>query len=89
MVCAQDDRKLRIIALLVDTPGYDELMLSKSAAEQLTEKTELIKHFEERNELASERERELQEQVEEQARKIRRLQHSLNHVIESVRSIDK
>ena len=45
MFCAQDDRKLRIIALLVDTPGYDELMVSKSAVEQLAEKTELAKHL--------------------------------------------
>ena len=60
MVCAQDDSKLRIIALLVDTPGYDQLMLPKSAAEQLAEKTELAKHLEEREKL-------LQEQIEEQA----------------------
>ena len=60
MVCAQDDRKLKTIALLVDTPGYNQLMLSKSAAEQLAEKTELAKHLEERNEVVSERERKLQ-----------------------------
>ena len=64
MVCAQDDRKLKTIALLVDTPGYNQLMmLSKSAAEQLAEKTELAKHLEER-------EKTLQEENEEQVRKL-------------------
>ena len=32
----QDDRCLRTIALLVDTPGYNKLMLSKSDAEHLS-----------------------------------------------------
>ena len=63
MVCAQDDRKLKTIALLVDTLGYNQLMLSKSAAEQLAEKTELAKHLEER-------EKTLQEENEEQVRKL-------------------
>ena len=63
MICAQDDRKLKTIALLVDTLGYNQLMLSKSAAEQLAEKTELAKHLEER-------EKTLQEENEEQVRKL-------------------
>ena len=63
MVCAQDDRKLKTIALLVDTPGYDELMLLKSAAARLAEKTELAKHL-------KKREKWLQEENEEQVRKL-------------------
>ena len=82
MGCAQDDCKLKTIALLVDITGHDELMLSKSADEQLTEKTELAKHFEERNELSSERERKLQEQMEEQRRvlqeRVEELERQLN-----------
>ena len=83
MVCAQDDRKLKTIALLVDTPGYNQLKLSKSAAEQLAEKTERleerektlqeeneeqVRKLQEQNKLASERERKLQERMEEQSR---------------------
>ena len=63
MICAQDDRKLKTVALLVDIPGYNQLMLSKSAAEQLAEKTELARHL-------GEREKTLLEENEEQVRKL-------------------
>jgi len=63
--------------LLVDTLGYDQLMLSKSAAEQLAEKTELAKHLEEREkkhneqmEQMKEQARWMQEQMEEQRREL-------------------
>ena len=78
MVCAQDDGKLRIVALLVDTPGYDQLMLSKSAAAQPVQDAPDAKgvqlesqpapatHFDNRIQLiVSERARKLNEQLEQ------------------------
>ena len=76
--CAQDDRCLRTIALLVNTPGYNKLMMSKSDAEQLSveirtdaeearkQQKQMEEHarmLEEQNKLASEREKQLQEQA--------------------------
>ena len=89
MACAQDDRKLRIIALLVDTPGYNELMLPKSAAEQLAEKTELAKHLEERNELVNERERKLQEQMEEQRRELQEQNEGLKRQLQQATKVSR